>query len=165
MKRTFTKWLTAVFAAVLVLTLMGCRDDEKDDNVQREFNDLMFLGKNVKLIDQTGNAKDLKARGIWQKVQDGLSASSVDPGDAIGLKFDAIHATNNFAIVITSGVDYPNGYAVDGHEILFRENQLSGYGSEDFAFFLEGAIYDGMTVAKGMRDASCFAGDAYWWCV
>ena len=70
MKRTFTKWLTAVLAAVLVLALMGCGgngDDEKDGNVKREFNDLTFLGKNVKLIDQTGNAKDLKARGIMEE--------------------------------------------------------------------------------------------------
>jgi len=110
---------------------------------QQEFTDLTFLGKSIKLIDQTGNAQDLKTRGIWQQLQDGFNASTTGDGDAKN-KFYAIHSTGNFAIVITSGTNYPNGYAVDGYKILFNENQLSEWSASDIGNGICDIVWDDM---------------------
>jgi len=125
----------------------SCGGDDEKPEVQREFNDLTFLGKNVKLIDQTGNVKDLKARGIWQNIQNGLNASPATPEGTVGLKFLTIHGTGNFAIVITSGEGYANYYSVDGYKVLLCETQLPEMNANDIAGLVCGAIMDDMIVA------------------
>ena len=69
-------YLIVCFMTIIVFTFICCEDDKNNDSpeITREFNDLTFLGKNIKLIDETGNTKDLKARGIWQKIDNGLNA-------------------------------------------------------------------------------------------
>ena len=82
----------------------------------------------------------------------------------LGLKFAQIYSTDNFAIVIESGAIYANGYyGVDGYKILLCEDILSGLSVGEINECIEGAIWSDMTIAKGMRDASRFAGDTYWW--
>ena len=151
MKNTTKAKIIAGGLAVALL-FVACDDKQKEEppvvvEVTREFNDLTFWGKNIKLVDETGNAKDLKARGIWKQIQNGFDAVTIDPTDAVALKFIAICDTGNFAIVITSGADYPDGYAVDGYKILFRENQLSGFSAVELGDGIVSITYD-MTLAK-----------------
>jgi len=90
----------------------------------------------------------LKARGIWQKVQNGLNAAIF--GDTTKSKFNTIHATGGFAIVITSGADYPNGYSTDGYKVLLREGQISEYSANDIGDCILYAIDDDMTIARAV---------------
>jgi len=89
----------------------------------REFN-LTLMGKTVVLKDETGGATELSA-ALRTKLQDALTPITTFGPDTA--KFNAIHATGNFAIVVNSGADYPDGAAFDGYRILFRESQLAGY--------------------------------------
>jgi hypothetical protein len=112
--------------------------------IQREYNDLIFMEKNIKLIDQTNGATDLKARGIHGQIQGGLNDARLKPDDTT--KFNKIYASGDFAIVIESGADYIDGYSTSGHQILFRENQLSGFTSYDIGSGIQTAIRFDMTV-------------------
>jgi len=151
-KRNIAIGTGVVLIAKAALALTGCYDTPDnltvEQQVTREYNDLTFLGKNVKLIDQTGNAEDLKTRGIWQQIQNGLNASVATPESAFGLKFAAIHDTGNFAIVITSGPGNLSGYSVDGYKVLLAEAQLPEMGNNDIAGIIGDAIMDDMTVAQ-----------------
>ena len=52
---------------IIVFKFIGCGDNKNNDppDVSREFNDLTFLEKNIKLIDETGNTK--KSKGVFGK--------------------------------------------------------------------------------------------------
>jgi len=142
-------WKNIVFIFLLVIIIfafIGCGDDKNNDSpkVTREFNDLTFLGKNIKLIDETGNANDLKVRGIWQKINDGLNASTAKPDGAFGIKFYTIYAIGNFAIVINSGEDFLDYYSFSDHKVIFRENQVLEYNSGEIIGCIEAAILHDM---------------------
>jgi len=130
-------------------TPCNCAADCNCSVFSRTFN-LAFLGKTVTLKDETGAPTSLEARGIKQKIQDGFDAQPITPEGPGGLKFAAIHATGNFAVVVTNGADYPAGYAVDGYKILFCEDQLAEYSVDYVEYFINAAIMDDMTapVAK-----------------
>jgi len=143
-----TKLFTVIAVAAIIalaLAVIGCKGDDdtttggtqEQPKVQREFTDITFLGKSIKLIDETNNPKDLKERGIWKQIQDGIDTQTINPASEWAIKFNEIYATGNFAIVITSGEDYIDGIDVDGYKVLFRENQLSEYTAEDIG----GGIY------------------------
>ena len=163
--------LLAIVTLALTLALVNCNDDSKPDPecdctvkahnapcecdaagtpacdctvIQRTFTDLTFLGKNITLIDRTDGATDLKARGIHKQIQDGLDTVT-NPGQTWIKKFNAIHATGKFAIVITSGADYENEYEVEEYEVLFRENQILTYSSTDIGGVVNLAVYYFMT--------------------
>ena len=120
--------------------------------VAREFSDLTLLGKSVKIVDQTGNSQSLKTRGIWQIIQNALTASDIDPNGMMGTKWNTIHATGNFAIVIETNKTYPNGYyRVDGHKIFFSDDLLSDFDSQDITDCIDTAIMNDMTVAQGKK--------------
>ena len=55
--------------------------------LQKEFNNLTFLEKNIKLIDETENSKDFKANSNWQKIYDGLRASTATQDNGFRIKF------------------------------------------------------------------------------
>ena len=138
-------YLIVCFMTIIVFTFICCEDDKNNDSpeITREFNDLTFLGKNIKLIDETGNVNDLKARGIWQKINDGLNASTAKPDGYFGIKFYSIYALGNFAIVIEGNKTYTNGfYGLDGYKILFCETQLSEYTAIYIRDCIEAAILD-----------------------
>jgi len=122
--------------AFVVLAFISCKEDDPPEII-REFNDIIFLGKNIKLIDETRNEKNLKERGIWHKIQDGLDSQTINPEGNWKKKFEAIYETGNFAIIITNGLDFEDGYSFIEYNILFRENQLFGFSAEDIG----GAIY------------------------
>ena len=136
------------FVAMVAIIGIACaiiacdNGNGKNDNppeITREFNDLTFLGKTVTLIDRTGNASDLKTRGIWQKIKNGLEAIDIT-GSVWISKFNTVYANNDFVIVVNSGADYTYGYGVDGYEILFRETQLAGFDAEIIASIIAPAI-------------------------
>jgi prophage DNA circulation protein len=112
------------------------------EEIQREFNDLTFLGKTITLIDRTNGATDLKVRGIWQKIQGALNTQA--NLSAIENKFFAIHGTGKFALVVESGANYTYGYVANGYEVRYRENQLlNDLSSDDIVECIATAIeYD-----------------------
>ena len=69
-------FVAVIAVVVIIIGFVACKEeDDPPPVITREFNDLTYFGKSIKLIDETGNAQDLKARGIWQKIQDGFNAS------------------------------------------------------------------------------------------
>ena len=114
--------------------------------IQRTFTDLTFLGKNITLIDRTDGAADLKARNIHAQIQDGLNATTLNSTETT--KFNAIYATGNFAIVITGGAEYDEGYSVEGYEILLHENQVVGYTSINISGVIRAAVIYDMTISN-----------------
>ena len=131
---------------IVVLTACNHLTPMGNEPFPREFNDLIFLGKNITLIDNTNGTTDLKARGIWQQIHDGLDTSLFLPSINFWNKFIAIHNTGQFAIVVNSGMDYEFGHDVEGYKVLFKENQLSGYDSDTILGIILQAINIEMTV-------------------
>ena len=136
---------TMAIVAIIALAIIGCKGDEPTDTpVTREFTDLTFLGKSIKLIDETNNPKDLKARGIWKQIQDGLTELAKTAGSTFPSKFDIIHS--NFKIRIVkdnTALNFDLGYAIDGYEILFRESDIQEYDTNTIRTYVyEAVIYD-----------------------
>jgi hypothetical protein len=109
---------------VFSIVFVGCDDGNKETNPKREFKDLIFLGKNITLIDESDNSKDLKERGIWKRMQDVFNAWAGNTTDAWGQKFIAIYNTGKFAVVIRGGNN--NNWAVtEEFKIIIYENHFS----------------------------------------
>jgi len=143
--KNWKHYLIVCFMALIVLTFIACEDDPPE--VIREFNDLTFLGKYIKLIDETNNSKDLKTRGIWQQIQNGLNATTATPESIFGTKFFKIYNTGNFGIIIESNANYNNGfYGVNGYKVLLCELQLIEYSSLDIIGCIQAAISSDMII-------------------
>ena len=140
--KTWKHFTVVAVLAILavVFTFIACDDGNNDPpEITREFNDLTFLGKTITLIDRTNGSTDLKDRGFFTQIQNALNGSKLgnNPEHKIVIKFNQI---NDFAIVVESGENYPDGYSTNGYEVLFRENQLPGFSSEDILTCIEIAI-------------------------
>ena len=134
-------------------TQCGCNAVGNDCNciydppeVTREFYDLTFLGKEIKLIDETGNTQNLKERDVWQKIQYALNISTATPESPFGLKFFKIYNSGNFAIIIKSG-ESSDWAKIDGYKILIHENVLS----EDNDY-IHDYIYDAISYSMTAPD-------------
>jgi hypothetical protein len=118
--------ISGMFALALIVTLAltACpAPTTTSGTVTREFNDLTFQGKSdIKLIDKTGGATDLKASGIHGKVQAALNATTLSPAGVT--KFGTIYAAGDFAIVVESGTTY-DYCVVDGHIIKIHVDYIN----------------------------------------
>ena len=116
--------------AIIIFLFISCEDKENNNTpeITREFNDLVFLEKNIKLIDETGNNQNLKQRGIWQKIQnafDDLSSKSLGGWIAT---FNEVYNTGEFLICIENNVNYDNGYYdINNFKALFCDIQILEY--------------------------------------
>jgi len=108
MKKTFSKWLTAVFAAVLVLALMGCGgngDDEKDDAAK---------DRSV-TINLFGGASKATVKGYMTKAE--LNGAADKIASRLNVEFGTLDGDmqNSYKDVFVRGVTYivetnPDGY-------------------------------------------------------
>jgi hypothetical protein len=116
--KTRKQFIGMAIIAIIAIAIIGCKQDEPTPTlqIQREYNDLTLVrGKSITLIDETGSATDLKARGIWQKLNEAFGNLDSIMSTTAKEKFDRIYtAGGKITIkVVGSGADY----TVDGHNI------------------------------------------------
>ena len=132
----------------------ACGKSDCACTIQREF-DLTFLGKTIKLVDETGNtSQSLNKRGIVTQFESALDVKEI-PASGFMNNFNAIYNADKFiSIVINTGDDYIEGVDIEGYKILLREGQLANYDTKDIWDAIAYAVEDMMTPpesAKGLN--------------
>ena len=115
---------------------VGTRSGISTDKAFLRTFDLTLGGKAVVLRDATGGATELPA-ATRTKIQTGLNGLSF--GGSLAAKFNAIHATGNFEIVIEGGDFYQYG-KFNGYQILFHKDWVSNVATTTNA--ISGEVFD-----------------------
>ena len=137
--------------AFIVSIFITCDKDKETSEVTRVFNDLELYGKNIKIIDETNNVQDLKTRGIWKLLKDGLNQMDLWAIDAENrgsnelpkIRFFPIYETGSFAIIIEDNAIYQNGFfGFNDNKILLSDNILMNLNATEIAECIGGAIIE-----------------------